>query len=201
MKDWLEHIDWPERILGALLACGALLALVPRFFKVTLALYHNAKFTIDMREHLEAMEKRLIDRLTKLDDGQRHAIETRRQMLDLDVNTAWFETDPSGRTTYVSETWVQWTGIDRHAANGSGWELGIAPEDRPRVIQGWQQAVDHQREFQDCYHYVDRAGKRTLVDCVARPIRRKDKTILSYSGSSRRRGTKDIVLAAAEPGA
>ncbi len=201
MKAWFDHFDIPEKLLGCILAIGGLIALIPKLFRVMTSFYHGAVFTIEIRDHMRHMETRIIDRLSAIDDGQCNILEVRRQMLDADLSAAWFMTDAHGKTEWVNRTWSVWTGLSNHESRGNGWENAIAPEDRPRAMQGWQLAVDHQRSYSDTYHFIDRTGKRTLVDVIINPIRKKDGTVLDYFGSARIRGDKsnDGQFAAAQP--
>jgi PAS domain S-box-containing protein len=172
-------------IAGAVASTIGLFHLLPRIYRVAMSFYEGALFTIEIRDKLAAVEARIVDRLNSLDDGQLNMIVVRRQMLDNDADVAYFETSPQGKTDWVSKTWTRWTGIENDDARGNGWENGIAPEDLARVLHNWQLAIDHQRDYVDRYSYFDRNGKRTQVETIARPIRRKDGTILNYFGSAR----------------
>jgi PAS domain S-box-containing protein len=52
-----------------------------------------------------------------------------------------FTNDPDGSCTYVSEQWVQFTGIPAEEQFGDGWVQLIHPEDRERAFEQWQKAV------------------------------------------------------------
>jgi len=172
-------------IAGAIASTLGVFHLLPRIYKVLRNFYDGALFTIEIRDKLAEIKSEMVQRLDSLDDGQLNMIVVRRQMLDNDYEVAYFETSPTGKTLWVSKTWSQWTGLSENEARGNGWENGIAPEDLSRVLHNWQLAIDHQRDYVDRYSYVDRAGWRRSVETVARPIRRKDGTILNFFGSAR----------------
>ncbi|MEP6671704.1 MAG: PAS domain-containing protein [Chthoniobacter sp.] len=190
LTNWQE---WCTTFAAAVAATFTALKLIPKIARVLKIFYEGALFMVDIKDNMNAIERRIIDRLSRLDDGQLNIIEGRRQMLNNDVHRVWFITDGKGKTEWVNDTWRKWTGIDPDDARGSGWENGIAPEDLHRVIQGWQMAIDHQRGYADAFSYIDREGRRTRVEVQASPIRRSDGTILNYFGNARLPGSPSSV--------
>lgn len=55
--------------------------------------------------------------------------------------------DIHGSLTYVNDEWVAITGLPVDQALGTGWAAAVHPDDRDRILKGWQQAVDAGREF------------------------------------------------------
>ena len=49
--------------------------------------------------------------------------------------------DERGNQLWSNRSWRHATGLEQADARGSGWENGIAPEDKSRVLSGWQQAI------------------------------------------------------------
>ncbi len=52
-----------------------------------------------------------------------------------------FLTAPDGATLFVNEFWCALTGVTLADAQGDGWLEAIHPEDRARVLAGWEEAV------------------------------------------------------------
>ncbi|MEP6672356.1 MAG: PAS domain S-box protein [Chthoniobacter sp.] len=181
LSSWQE---WCGALSGALVATWGLLALIPKIFRETKKFYDGVVFLLEIRDQLT--EIRLT--ISNIDDGQLNIIESLWHGRDTDENTVWFQTDGKGQTQRISKTWTAWTGLPVDAARGRGWENAIAPEDQARAIQGWQLAIDHQRAYQDSFHYIDTLGRRILVIVAAAPIRQHDGTILNYFGSARKAG-------------
>lgn len=197
---WLEEkiTAWHALVAAAsaaLVGTWGFIMLLPKIKHRLLEAYRaaNAFLTID-----EKLDKLLLTG-DRLDDRITNLIEIRRMMLDDHQDAAYFITDEHGKTLWVSKTWTNWTGIDNDQARGSGWELGIAPFDRNRVITAWEQAIDHERRFEENYSYVDRIGNTTAVTCTAGPVRRKGGTIMNFFGTARRVKSKTTSLAAAAP--
>lgn len=172
-------------IAGAVVATLGVLKIVPELYRILSTFKAGAIYTLEIKETVTGMERRICERLEKLDDGQINQIEWRRHTLDNDPNALYFQTDARGKTEWVTKTWTRWTGLDTGSARGSGWENGVDPVDLPRVLQNWQLAIDHQRDYQDTYCYIDRVGNRTRVEVKATAIRRADGTILNYCGNAR----------------
>ncbi len=49
-----------------------------------------------------------------------------------------FRTDPAGRTTFVNRRWCEIAGLRPDQAFGDGWQAALHPEDRARVLAGWE---------------------------------------------------------------
>jgi two-component system, cell cycle sensor histidine kinase and response regulator CckA len=52
-----------------------------------------------------------------------------------------FSADPAGRTRFVNRRWCEIAGLTPEQAMGDGWQAALHPEDRERVIKGWNDAV------------------------------------------------------------
>jgi len=62
-----------------------------------------------------------------------------RGRLELDPGGS-FLTDEEGQCLWVSQGWVDLTGIEADDARGDGWIAGIHPDDRRRVYEEWRLA-------------------------------------------------------------
>ncbi len=58
-----------------------------------------------------------------------------------------FHTDAAGKCLYVNQRWCDMTGLSSEVAKGKAWCQGVHPDDRARVLAGWNQAAAEQRPF------------------------------------------------------
>ncbi len=58
-----------------------------------------------------------------------------------------FQTDEEGRCLFVNEVWCEITGLNFAEALGQGWQRHLHPLDRQRVIDEWQEATAHRRNY------------------------------------------------------
>lgn len=191
-------------IVAFFAATGALFALIPRLLKLVDAFYEGAKFSLDIKAHMAGMESRLNTRLDRLDEGQINVIQTHHNMLDASP-LVWFTADARGHYTWVNQTWSRLTGIESRSAMGRGWELGVHPDDLPRVMYAWQMAIDHQRDYLDTFRLISRIGVEVPIKVLARANRSKDGRVMDYQGHADFEGSCNqwlhptFLLAAANP--
>jgi|GEM_PF-5058320 len=69
--------------------------------------------------------------------------------------TVVFETDTSGRCTYVNERWTLLTGKPREAALGFAWISTVHSEDQARVVKAWLDMTSRREETPslECRYY------------------------------------------------
>jgi PAS domain S-box-containing protein len=53
-----------------------------------------------------------------------------------------FVNEPNGGRTFVNKAWLEYTGLSRQQAAGSGWEKAIHPDDLKRVVQRWRTSAE-----------------------------------------------------------
>lgn len=74
-----------------------------------------------------------------------------------------YQTDSWGNCTFVNERWCEIAGLSPEEARGQGWVKALHPEDRERVYQEWQRAVETEQEFSGEYRFQTPEGKVTWV--------------------------------------
>jgi PAS domain S-box-containing protein len=93
-----------------------------------------------------------------------------------------FATDADGDCVYVNERWCEISGLTVEQAVGHGWERGIHPQDRDRVVDVWYRAAHAGAPF--CAEYrFDRQGVVTWVIGQAFPERASDGEVVGYVGT------------------
>ena len=158
---------------------------------VTRHLLHIAGFTnaldldqLDQRLQLARKDRseKGPDELDHLVDGINHMLANMRQSLaSLEQFNRRFETlarvapvgiyrtDARGHCLYVNQRWCEFTGLSAEQASGDGWIHALHPEDRERVLQQWQQAIDTGTPFRSEYRFRRADGHETWVLGVADP--------------------------------
>ncbi|HET7613725.1 MAG TPA: PAS domain-containing sensor histidine kinase, partial [Gemmatimonadaceae bacterium] len=81
---------------------------------------------------------------------ERWTITTRSKfenLLELAPQIVWFA-EPDGRISYCNPYWYEYTGLSRHDTLGDEWIAAIHPDDRQRVVDSWQTAVNRGTDFE-----------------------------------------------------
>lgn len=93
-----------------------------------------------------------------------------RQMLE-SIPGMVFTTRPDGYCDYQSQQWVDYTGVPMDEHLGDGWNRLLHPDDRPRAMTAWMDAV-HERAPYDLEYRVRRHdGVYEWFKVIGRPIR------------------------------
>ena len=76
-----------------------------------------------------------------------------------------FLSDMSGRRVYSNSKWLQMTGLTPGESLGDGWMRALHPEDKPGVVQLWQQCVRERKEYSQEFRLVTPQGEVHWVSC------------------------------------
>lgn len=85
-----------------------------------------------------------------------------------------YETDTQGNCLFVNDRWCELTGLTPELAAGTGWTNALFSEDRTRVFEAWQNAVQNKVEFQEEYRFQKPAGE--IIWVSGRAIELNDDT-------------------------
>lgn len=98
----------------------------------------------------------VIQDITRRKEQEKQLLESqqRYQTLAMAAPVGIFRTDAVGNFSYVNEYWSQITGLSSIAAMGQGWQNAIHPEDRQKVWQQWQNAIENRSSFSAEYRFV-----------------------------------------------
>ena len=69
----------------------------------------------------------------KINEQKIEESELRFRTLTRNAPVGIFETDAKGLTTYVNETWMQFTGMQFEEALGEGWLNAVHPDDKKKI--------------------------------------------------------------------
>lgn len=94
-----------------------------------------------------------------------------------------FETDANGSTTYVNETWLEYTGMQLEEALGDGWLNAVHPEDRDKLKKGWDSSTEKASLSISEYRLVCKSGRIRWVDGKAIPVINQEGKLTGYIGT------------------
>lgn len=188
-------------IVGAVFSTAAAIAYVPKFYKAAKAFAEGVSYILNLKEDMSGMRAEMKQGISDLKSGHAKLIQSRQLLFNADETTAYFETDSHGKMLTVSKKFVDWTGIDFNQARGAGWENGISSKDRIRILQSYQLAIDHQRNWEDKFFLTDRHGFETEVMACATPIRDDAGEVMTFFGYFKPQGVQPEtdLLGAARP--
>ncbi|MFO0899819.1 MAG: PAS domain S-box protein [Pirellulales bacterium] len=75
-----------------------------------------------------------------------------RELADALPQIVWI-TRPDGYHEYYNQHWWTYTGLSYEEAKGEGWNRLLHPEDRPRAIARWRQALDTGEPYEIEYRF------------------------------------------------
>jgi PAS domain S-box-containing protein len=137
----------------------------------------NDKVT-DIAKHLIVIDGQLVD----LKIGQRNSLD----LMDI----AYWESDNSGRVTYVSVAMCEIIGCTQIDILDSSWMGLIDSVDRDRVSKEWGESVKYASEFNCTYNYKRPDGTFQKVQAIA---------IHHKNNSGRVEHTKGKIIKLGEP--
>lgn len=125
------------------------------------------------------------------------ASEQRFQNLSKISPVGVFYTDPDGGCEYVNDTWCKLTGLDRHAAMGTGWFGAIHPDDQNDIAIQWEQKAQSGNAFNAEYRFLHGDSSVVWVKGQTAPQFDDDANIVGYVGTitditARKRAEADL---------
>src|SRR6202140_2525924 len=70
-----------------------------------------------------------------------------RLVVDTIPTLAW-SAGPDGSADFFNQRWLDFTGLSSEQALGSGWEVAIHPDDRPRILETFREALNSVKPFE-----------------------------------------------------
>jgi PAS domain S-box-containing protein len=74
-------------------------------------------------------------------------VEDIRLVVDAIPTLAW-AADPDGSAEFHNQRWLDYTGLSAKQASGSGWEVAIHPDDLPRILDTYREALNSGKPFE-----------------------------------------------------
>jgi PAS domain S-box-containing protein len=109
--------------------------------------------------------------------------EKRYETLAMISPVGIFRTEPSGSTTYVNPKWCAISGLPAEKALGDGWLEAVHPEDREKVIKGWQISTHTQKASYSDYRFIRPSGEIAWVMGQAVPELDPEGRVVGYVGT------------------
>lgn len=81
-----------------------------------------------------------------------------------------FITRPDGYFDYLSQPWVDYTGVPMPGHLGDGWRALLHPEDRAHVLAAWHEATVQRRPYDLEYRIKRHDGAYEWFHVITRPI-------------------------------
>lgn len=81
-----------------------------------------------------------------------------------------WQSDAEGRMVFVNEGWRQMAGLTAEQARGDEWANALHPEDRPRIMAGWSEAVRAGRTFDAEFRFLHPDGQVIWLQGNAVPL-------------------------------
>ncbi|MGZ8386467.1 MAG: sensor histidine kinase [Nitrospira sp.] len=106
-----------------------------------------------------------------------------RQTLD-SIPGMVFTNTPDGACDYVSNQWVEYTGVPAEEQLGSGWTQLLHPDDRERTFAAWRKAVEDRGEYDLEYRVRRWDGTYEWFKTRGRAIRDEQGSILRWFGTA-----------------
>ena len=102
-------------------------------------------------------------------------------LLELSPQVVWFA-GPDGQITYFNPYWYEYTGLSEKRALGDGWISAIHPDDRERVVESWQGAVNEGSDYEVELRLRGRDDKYCWFLARSRPARDESGKVDAWLG-------------------
>ncbi|MBC7874701.1 MAG: PAS domain S-box protein [Ferruginibacter sp.] len=109
--------------------------------------------------------------------------ELRFRTLTSNAPVGIFQTDSSGKTLYVNEAWLTFTGLTFNEAMGDGWQKVLHPEDKENQLKLWQDRSKKGLESSTQFRLLDKKGNIRWVTGKATPLFNTNLQITGYIGT------------------
>src|SRR5207237_9398459 len=94
-----------------------------------------------------------------------------------------FQTDAAGDCHYVNDRWCEYAAMTPEAVLGRGWVSAIHPDDRVRVAESWQSAVEAGTDLNLEFRSLRPDGSVVWLAGSAVALRRRDGSFAGFVGT------------------
>lgn len=109
--------------------------------------------------------------------------ELRFRTLTKNAPVGIFETDADGLTTYVNQTWLNYTGLSFEEAIGDAWMYIIHPEDMVSQVNSWKDKTQKIEPSETEYRIINKNGQLRWVNGKAIPVINASGKVTGYIGT------------------
>jgi len=106
-----------------------------------------------------------------------------RQILE-SIPGMTFTCTPEGDCDFISQQWIEFTGVPVDAQLGHGWANLLHPDDRARTADAWRAAVENRGSYDLEYRVRSHAGNYEWFKVRGRAIRDSSGNIVRWFGAA-----------------
>jgi PAS domain S-box-containing protein len=164
----------------------ALAILLVTAFLFALQLRRRQVAEARLQETLASVEQQVADRTQALSKAMAELKISEKQFrLITDLSPVHlFRAGPDGDATFLSPGFLSMTGLRREQAMGFGWIEAVHPEDRDRLMEGWQQALQSQVIFQAEFRFRVATGEYRWYRARVVPDRDEHGDVMGWVGAA-----------------
>ena len=139
-----------------------------------------------LHETLASVEQQVADRTQALSKAMTELKISEKQFrLITDLSPVHlFRAGPDGDATFLSPGFLSMTGLRREQAMGFGWIGAVHPEDRDRLMEGWQEALRSQVIFQAEFRFCVATGEYRWYRARMVPDRDERGEVMGWVGAA-----------------
>ena len=139
-----------------------------------------------LQEALASVEQQVADRTNALSKAMAELKISEQQFrLITDLSPVHlFRAGPDGEAIFLSPGFLNMTGLTRERALGFGWVEAVHPEDRDRLMTGWQEALASQDIFQTEFRFRAAGGDYRWYRARVVPDREDQGSVVGWVGAA-----------------
>src|SRR5262245_51078039 len=146
-----------------------------------------AIYLIAARKRAEQLLRQARDELeTKVDERTADACASEKKLRDLieTIPAMAFVARHDGANEFVSQRWIEFSGISSEQSAGTGWADSIHPDDRAEHMARWREACASGEPFENEARHRDAHGNYRWLLVRAVPLRNEQGKILNWYGTA-----------------
>ena len=129
----------------------------------------------------QSLERDITERKKAEEELSRN--ELRFRTLTGNAPVGIFQTDAVGKTIYINETWMEYTGLTFKEAVGDGWIVALHPDDKKLQLSQWIDKSKKGVESSSEFRLIDKKGNTRWVIGKATPLFDKNSNVSGYIGT------------------
>jgi PAS domain S-box-containing protein len=139
---------------------------------------------IDLYERTRELERQLkrVQELEQREEIRQRSDERFRMLADSAPVMIWIS-DLTKKCSWFNKPWLEFTGNTLETEVGSGWGLGVHPDDTERCLAIYSSNFERQRPFTMEYRLRRHDGQYRWVLDNGRPLYAEDETFIGFIGS------------------
>jgi PAS domain S-box-containing protein len=155
-------------------------------FLFSLQLHRRQLAEARLQDALASVERQVADRTNALSKAMAELKLSEQQFrLITDLSPVHlFRAAPDGEAIFLSPGFLSMTGLSRESALGFGWTDAVHPEDRNRLMAGWQKALTEQVTFQAEFRFRTVTGEYRWYRARVVPDRDESGAIVGWVGAA-----------------